>query len=364
MALLDPTLFKVLDSKRIDDVTCVAYKPLGHPMILFSLIDGSPLAALTLRTRHSTGACILVKKPDNELTYLAYDFQGIIDKNNQTFELVITNFCDCMIHFNILKKDVKVNTVDPGPILGLNRVNELYPNQSYVIQCDQEDNRTLVLTSLERTLDVENAHPSGDLMNLYYLSVAPVNTATETIKKFQKTKWDCVDVFIHEEARTFPFDEVDGMWQEDGRNRKVDDAAITSQDIKTSSLARVVGGDYMEEKSSDTGLDYDYSSTSVRCALLLTVNTHLNIVDDPRTNGLLTTTWMEDYVKHKHTRLLDSLNKIYTSDRCCICFLPDPNIIFYQCGHRCVHSDKACSQSIDTCPLCRQFIAAKLELTL
>jgi hypothetical protein len=58
--------------------------------------------------------------------------------------------------------------------------------------------------------------------------------------------------------------------------------------------------------------------------------------------------------------LLNNIDEIYDSKNCCICLDSNPDIIFYQCGHQCVHKKYECSNGIIKCPLCRKYIITKL----
>jgi hypothetical protein len=63
----------------------------------------------------------------------------------------------------------------------------------------------------------------------------------------------------------------------------------------------------------------------------------------------------------KQNQMVEFLKKKpYKSDECCICLNDLPNIIFYQCGHQCVHQE--CGNDLDKCPLCRKKVSAKLNI--
>ena len=73
-------------------------------MVLFSKVDGSPLASLHFRCQDSNynkGRCIITKRPES--SNFKCDFQGIVNKDEQEFELVITILCnEGNINFNIM----------------------------------------------------------------------------------------------------------------------------------------------------------------------------------------------------------------------------------------------------------------------
>jgi hypothetical protein len=174
-------------------------KPKNAPMILFSKIDGSPLAAMHFISK--TSRTLISRRP--EKSKFDCDFQGLIVGDGQEFELVITNLCyEGQINFNIMKKNIGIQEVNPG---GLNEVNELRSMESYAVKCDQSNNMTLVLNSIkndksekvtigesEKTATKEKG-PDG---TYYYLSVIPQIDKKEMVGRFKDTVWACVDTFV------------------------------------------------------------------------------------------------------------------------------------------------------------------------
>ena len=97
-----------------------------------------------------------------------------------------------MIKIDIMKNDSKVVDVDPGTIKGaLNQVNELHEYQSYVIQCDQKDNRTLILNSIKNyngtDVTVKQAESKDESEGTYYyISVVPQVNKPDLVEKLRK----------------------------------------------------------------------------------------------------------------------------------------------------------------------------------
>jgi hypothetical protein len=187
-------------------------------MVLFSMVDGAPLASLHLRcqdTNVDMGRALITKRPAK--SGFNCDFQGILNKDGQEFEFVITNLCqDGNINFNIMKTDEKVQMVNPG---GINEINELRPFESYAVKCDQADNMSLVLNSIKQSvkqedgtvkevkLTVGDAEASTDVKpqgTYYFLSVVPQIGKPEMINQFKSTNWACVDVFVVREKEVAP----------------------------------------------------------------------------------------------------------------------------------------------------------------
>jgi len=75
------------------------------------------------------------------------------------------NNCICNIllsfNFNIFKKDIKTDRVNPG---GLNEINELRPFESYAVQCDQENNGVLILNSIKETVIDKNTGEKKEII--------------------------------------------------------------------------------------------------------------------------------------------------------------------------------------------------------
>ena len=210
---LNTQYFEKIYSDTCGEVLYESYRPRDKPMILFSLVDGSPLAALTLRCQVTStqidlngtrGRALISSCTDNFMPDLQR-FQGLIDRDGQEFELVISNLSSKgHINFNILKSDEKVSSVNP---FGLNEINELRGDESYAVKCSQENNLSLILSSIKdettgNTITIKEdenaAKKTGDKTKgtYYFLSIVPEKSNTELCNKFAKTTWKCVDLFV------------------------------------------------------------------------------------------------------------------------------------------------------------------------
>ncbi|CAH6418146.1 Hypothetical protein HVR_LOCUS21 [uncultured virus] len=195
---LDSKYFKVIGTKKAGNDYYKVIKPLGSSMILFSGVDGTPLAALHLIYKGPHDAKSLIVKRQRGKT----DFQGVITKDGDHFSLVISNLTGLgMINFNIMKNDSKVVDVDPGTAKGgVNQVNELNERQSYEILCDQKDNRLFILNSAKKAgggkVTVGEAEKDAEEQSAkFWLSVVAQVNKPELVSKFQNTYWACVDAF-------------------------------------------------------------------------------------------------------------------------------------------------------------------------
>ena len=125
--MLNPEYFKTIVTKKHNKCKFSIIQPLGNPMILFSKIDNTPLASLhlkcqdgksqvpkgTLQLSACCGSALITKKHyDSDI-----GFQGIVNKDNQEIEIVISNLTEHSINFNIIKENLtllnKINCISP-----------------------------------------------------------------------------------------------------------------------------------------------------------------------------------------------------------------------------------------------------------
>uniref|UniRef100_A0A6C0ACD4 Uncharacterized protein n=1 Tax=viral metagenome TaxID=1070528 RepID=A0A6C0ACD4_9ZZZZ len=204
-----------------DSYEIIKCKETPH-LILFSRLNGIPLASISLRSQETLyQSKINGTRGKSLISHLPSDkegrqrVQGLIDQNNQKFELVISNLLPGnynekkdYINFNILKTNEKVTETNPG---GVNQVNELRPNESYSIKSDYtEGNKCLILSSLnkeddgmELTIkeDEEQAkHTGKSTKGTYlYLSVVP-QIGSKYAGLFEDTIWKSCEYFVRKEV--------------------------------------------------------------------------------------------------------------------------------------------------------------------
>ena len=412
LTMLSYKYFTTIHAETHNNVSYRVVRPLGHPMILFSDAEGyegTPLACVQLKC--NTAQALIAKRPFTST--VKCDFQGLINKNGQEFELVITNLTkDGLIKIDFMKEDILVRDVDPGSARGgLNQVNELHEYQSYEIPCDQKDNRTLILNAIKdestgTNVTVKQAEEAGTpkpIGTYYYVTVVPQLGKTELIKKFAKTRWACVDVFCIKEIAEVPRGplvpmcssnwtmssrgdvmrggpESVGMYrgsesaytrssallscQGDAFRREYDEMDSDVNDvIQNSSAATVGSGRQVTVNSGFTGIGYSYDTPGEHCCFGLSVASDLQF----RTNHneeLIESgkALIQSMVDGAAKGLLDKLDKVYTSTECVICLDSEDRLdtVFYQCGHQCTHAE--CSKTLNKCPLCRTSITAALRV--
>ena len=195
---LDRRYFERVAAETIGDARYEVYRA-ENSLVLMSTVTGEPLAALTLRTQSSFPGKFVIWKRGDEAD-LAH-FQGLCSEDNQEFEYVLTNFSEHgMINFNIMREaGQRVDRVDPGPLLGVNEVNELEPRHSFPIRCDQKDNLALMLSTVfgGATVAQDQAASGGNRNNskaMYrHLSVVPESDIPQMATQFSETAWVCTD---------------------------------------------------------------------------------------------------------------------------------------------------------------------------
>jgi hypothetical protein len=132
--------------------------------------------------------------------------------------------------------------------------------------------------------------------------------------------------------------------------------------VEMSFAGKVLSGRKIEETYNYTDTEYEYGLSSEPCKIGLSVFGGLKIQKsvDPNTiveSGKIT---IQDYVKGSAKEYSDQLVKIYQEKNCCICLEENPNIVFFHCGHQCLHQNCILPQ-LKTCPLCRMQIIANIK---
>ncbi len=190
-------------------------------MVLFSTINGTPLASLTFRSQDynpndsenesdiANSSRTLICQPNPKINS-PQRFQGLIAKNHQAITFGITNLTSYFINFNLMLTDEKVNMVDPG---GINKVNELKAYQSYWIEADQtKGNRRMILSGVKEVQtdgstinlsvqqDEQKAKETGTKTKgtYIYLSVVADIISDEGKISFASTVWKKPDYFVIE----------------------------------------------------------------------------------------------------------------------------------------------------------------------
>jgi hypothetical protein len=142
-------------------------------------------------------------------------FQGMLSLPDQPFSFVLTNLSDVgMINFNILHTPHRVSEVNPGPRFGINKVNELHEDHSYVLEADQRTGRQMVLAGKTRavvdpttkvtkqvavTVDEAEADSGKNTGLSFYLSVVPDRQCSSLVDKFAEgTVWRASFGFVRQ----------------------------------------------------------------------------------------------------------------------------------------------------------------------
>jgi len=181
-------------------------------MVLYSRRTGAPLAALTLATSDSNCQSMITRRPAPPEGSEAY-FQGMLNKEGAFFEFTISNLSSKgSINFNILHNPYRMSATNQGPAFGINEVNELFPNQSYTVKANQQNNRRMCLRGKTKTIhghdhskmqhrvSVTEAESDTAQQGLYFcLSVVPEASCPTLMELFSEgTAWKVVDGFARE----------------------------------------------------------------------------------------------------------------------------------------------------------------------
>jgi hypothetical protein len=211
--MLDRRFFEQVGSTTQKGLLFETYRAVyaRSTMVLFSRKTKTPLAALTLKADDVGCMSMFTGRPAPRNATETY-FQGMLNMPDQKFSFTISNLSnEGMINFNILHTPHRVSQVDPGPSYGINEVNELHCEQSYVILADQRNNRRMCLagktklvrnpqTSQEErvSVTVEESETDDNITGLYfYLSVVPDAACRSLVDKFAEgTTWKVTPGFV------------------------------------------------------------------------------------------------------------------------------------------------------------------------
>ncbi len=408
--MLNPKYFKTIITKKHNKCEFSIIQPLDNPMILFSKIDNTPLASLHLKCQN--GKALITKKHyDNDI-----GFQGIVNKDNQEIELVISNLTADVVRFNI-KKDNYTN---------LNEIDCLSPYQSCSIKSDRDTCCALVLNSVKNKktstrMTVGEAESADTYAGTYYSLFVRPQKISKIIDKFKDTYWACVDLFciiegeLHWNIITDPNDhacdpedlfDIDKYipqinntdWFEISRPgfhdtwrplpKTIDELRVSNNPkisykkfkllsktidkqqndalIKKSYVGKVSSGRKIEVNGIPCHLQFAYEYTSAPCKIGLSIDERLvfNEVEDMTETA---STYMDNIIKEDkeyNVKLLNDIEKVYDSDKCVICLAEKDerklDMVYYQCGHKCCHYD--CGQTLKKCPICRKNISAYIQI--
>ncbi len=178
-------------------------KKLSNPLVLFSEINGTALASLHFKlsdrynAKNDVNARTIIAPLIAQTNQELQRFQGLINKENQEFEYVITNLSPKgYINFNLMKTNENVTKTNPD---GINEINELRPFESYAIKCDQINNMPMILQKYKddvgNTMTVEKDEKEqkdtkkDSNGTMIYVNVAPQDKYKELVALFERTTW-------------------------------------------------------------------------------------------------------------------------------------------------------------------------------
>ncbi|KAL0227565.1 hypothetical protein RCL1_003709 [Eukaryota sp. TZLM3-RCL] len=408
--MLSRNFFQEVTSHIDGGFRYVGYVSHHHPLVLFSKKSGEPLAALHFYS--PSASTVVAERPDSNSGL--QKFQGLINKDSQHFELVLTNLSSKgMINFNILRSGTfQVDSTDPGPLYGVNEINELRPYETYSVVCDQVNNRRFKLTAIQAgALSVRQDEQQAELTgnktqgSYFYLSVVP--ELGEMTSDFSETVWRAANYFVIKAPYQHPLPcgysgrprrvmesepqlmergsamrhsrvlsaprmmigggEVDGRSNMMYRSRaprpqpfqkQVEEVEVIDDDvIMDSSAAAIEYGEQVEVSSAETGKTYDYELNSPPCMIGLSVQPALQFVSSPSTLYVEELEQLINTMKNQNFQEFLS-RRVFESETCCVCLEASSQVVFYICGHKATCS--VCSNSLDKCPMCRERISAKL----
>jgi hypothetical protein len=406
------------------------YTPVGNPMVLKSTVTGRCLFSLhTFYADETTNVqnCPTFVELDrpidetfNQQFQLVFPSAPLDDRvsvgNGRKMMFVITNLChEGYVKLDIMRDSEKVLETDPG---GINQVNEIRPFESTAINADQtNDDKQLMIkikttdegntVTLENELKTDSVKKIGDYL---WITVTPRTGIKEFTEIFADTMWTVPEYIIVDKKHTQHasnsnasmsnnvlmgsgggsrglgtlerFDECDCADEislpkhaSAGTLSIIHDECeryalpARKKSIAHSKVAGFAHGDKVAVYSGVTNVTYDYTLSSPRCMIGMSVLENVVIEQIKQ----MSVTEAIDILK-SHELSLNELNdkklllalkeiKTFKSDECVICMEDKPNILFLKCGHICTCSGN-CSDNLSKCPICRNVILSKIDSAL
>ena len=405
--------FKLTSTEENNNYTIKGYSAVypTSTMVLYSK-TGTPLAALVFKAKNFKVQSVLTGRPAPKNTKEDY-FQGMLDQKDEVFDFTIINLGDSSINFNILEDGSQIN-----------EVNCLSAGEAYAIKGNcKNDNKEMVLSGLtkkdknnkEEKVTVKEDENKGEKKEgLYFnLAVCP-QSYTRLAESFREgTIWKCADVIVKKERKIMrqnwghsfrgfssyssssssssryyedEDDDSDGDEEDDSDEEEVEEMgyfplnnnkrmcrgvsslsrggnSLSFNDVLRSQAGKMNFGEKVKVNSSKNYINYNYDLVSTPTVLCLSLcpNLKLNILSEKQGVERVKQA-VKDFIKNENKSLLDSLEKVYKSDKCVIDLESEADTIIIQCGHQCVnHKYVAKLKEKGVCPVCRGAIVGTVK---
>lgn len=337
-------------------------------------------------------------------------FQGIINMEDQTWELVVANLSKVSyIGFDIMKPNGK----------SLSAINVIQPGQTCIVKSDQETNRELILSALKNSsgMDVsvredDESVASGNSRKgiMYQIKLFPdEKNSFKQLEMFHKASWHssniiCLKQKVNPWFKSFPVELASGDVNPQSSFSSSADTSSSSPNphgfsfgstnsafspqSKSFSFGTIVDGPVLDDvpKSMDYGdlcestagivtegkshfvetvdadIDIEYQFASPVCKLSLSIMKNLVFVPKASNESIVKESMdlIQRIKTEKVSAYLNKISTIFHGDSCCICLEKHPDTVLYACGHKCIHSS-CIDPKITTCPLCRTHVTAFID---
>lgn len=418
---MDQQYFELIHTELNGNTLYHAYKMKQSGIACYTQ-DGQIIAGLQINCTNGVQS-IIANKNNNKCP-----FQIVISESNSEFELILTNFTDNKIIFNLVYWDYINNT--PKSSYNINQINVIKGKQSVSIKSDNtNDNKAFVIQDANNkggstTVKVaEEKQDVGDSSYLAAIVIPQVGGKPEFASKFKNLIWRHADVVIVEELDEESSDDssnfMHGMMEDNdrfggfGHNPFCDSPQVVNENfviprsipesisinkssmngpfipmsnnrndleeesgsiggllesddddiINQSTIGKITGGKKIEVTSTKSNDEFDYECQSVPLITGLSISNKLKI--QPCDKQLYVDHAKEiiwNIINNNYKQMLQNIT-VYEEDTCCICLDENekPNVVLYQCGHKCVHKN-CLMNKITNCPLCRSIIQAILDV--
>lgn len=155
-----------------------------------------------------------------------------------------------------------------------------------------------------------------------------------------------------------------GGGSEDSFSMPKGGATPTRAEIGASNVGRLErGNERLNVTTSWTGHRYAYDTPGERMRLGLSVWRDLRLLDpltkeESHQEALMQ---LEDALKTGSQDLLQTLTKVFVAEECVVCMANTPQVVFFQCGHKCVCNICMSQKDTNRCYMCRAPIVATVQ---
>lgn len=409
------TFKKFWKVKRIDkSLGLVSIMPRGYPLILVNKKTQQALASIHVSIRNNQNHSLMIHRPNNNTPIDS--FQCVLPSDGQ-IQFTITNLTTDMVNINLMRSNDKVTEVNPGPILSINQVNELHEFDCYTVERDQKTDKTMIIHPIMSTTgdkitmnDIDSKKSDSTCFQIFPSVIPKIDHPFAHLFGPEETEWVSVksSAFliplpkIHQSNNQMMLESCNddmsygprtimsirplsvnlqcapvskGTHQrfqlpdkvaQSGEFKNITKSGhkqLNSIDTGATYAAQVTSGDFIQENTSETGLEYLYDKHSPPNLVRFSIN-------NQQSEFLPNVKFFEEDLVEAQQQYISGVarpTKIYKDETCCICLEPEPLDVICTCGHvihkSCFLTDNS-NPNPTKCPLCRSRVVLVTPLSV